>query len=134
MPCKKIKKAIPVTRHRQSTDEEVESITESLSKGSSSVQVSSFTPGSSPTSASSLEEDSDSSPRKKKVSGDKQHRKGRHRQTTQPLPTIEDSSEEENMSGGKKSRKDKEELRTHSSNTSFIRFNSTVYTNTSTFI
>lgn len=91
------KKAMPVVRQRQSTDEEVESITESLSKGSSSVQASSFTPGSSPTSASSLEEDSDSSPRRRKISGDKQHRKGKHRQSTQPLPTIEDSSEEEKM-------------------------------------
>lgn len=99
VPRTTFKKAIPVTRQRQSTDEEVESITESLSKGSSSVQASSFTPGSSPTSASSLEEDSDSSPIHKKISGDKQHRKGKHRQQTQPLPTIEDSSEEEKMKG-----------------------------------
>lgn len=101
------RKDIPALRQRQSTDEEVESITESLSKGSSSVQASSFTPGSSPTSASSLEEDSDSSPSHRKVSGDKRHRKGKHRQPTQPLPTIEDSSEEE------KSGKDKDELRAH---------------------
>nr|XP_008285673.1 PREDICTED: protein piccolo-like [Stegastes partitus] len=97
MPRTTFKKATPVMRQRQSTDEEVESITESLSKGSSSVQASSFTPGSSPTSASSLEEDSDSSPIHKKVTGDKHHRKGKHRQPTQPLPTIEDSSEEEQM-------------------------------------
>ncbi|XP_041650627.1 protein piccolo-like [Cheilinus undulatus] len=106
------KKAIPALRQRQSTDEEVESITESLSKGSSSVQASSFTPGSSPTSASSLEEDSDSSPSHRKVKGEKQHRKGKHRQSTQPLPTIEDSSEEENMEEDK-FRKDKDESRTH---------------------
>lgn len=106
-----LKKAIPVMRQRQSTDEEVESITESLSKGSSSVQASSFTPGSSPTSASSLEEDSDSSPSHRKVRGDKQHRKGKHRQPTQPLPTIEDSSEEEKMREEDKSRNDKDERR-----------------------
>lgn len=111
-PITSFKKALPVLRQRQSTDEEVESITESLSKGSSSVQASSFTPGSSPTSASSLEEDSDSSPSHRKVKGEKQHRKGRHRQPTEPLPTIEDSSEEEKMKDEDKSKKDKEELRT----------------------
>ncbi|KAM9753928.1 uncharacterized protein pclob isoform 7-T7 [Menidia menidia] len=95
VPVTTFKKAIPVARQRQSTDEEVESITESLSKGSSSVQASSITPGNSPTSASSLEEDSDSSPHRKKIGGDKRHRKGKHRQPTQPLPTIEDSSEED---------------------------------------
>lgn len=97
LPRTTFKKAIPVMRQRQSTDEEIESITESVSKGSSSVQASSFTPESSPTSASSLEEDSDSSPSRRKPSGDKQYRKGKHRQPTQPLPTIEDSSEEEKM-------------------------------------
>ncbi|XP_061678723.1 protein piccolo isoform X1 [Syngnathoides biaculeatus] len=107
VPSTTLKKAIPVIRQRQSTDEEVESITESLSKGSSSVQASSFTPGSSPTSASSLEEDSDSSPSHRRVSGDKQYRKGKHRHATQPLPTIEDSSEEE------KSRKEKNQLNVH---------------------
>lgn len=106
-----LKKANPVMRQRQSTDEEVESNTESLSKGSSSVQASSFTPGSSPTSASSLEEDSDSSPSHRKVRGDKQHRKGKHRQPTQPLPTIEDSSEEEKMREEDKSRNDKDDHR-----------------------
>ncbi|KAK1888296.1 Protein piccolo [Dissostichus eleginoides] len=97
IPSSTFKKALPVMKQRQTPDEEVESITESLSKGSSSVQVSSFTPGSSPTSASSLEEDSDSSPSHRKVSGDKHHRKGKHRQSTQPLPTIEDSSEDEKI-------------------------------------
>lgn len=113
MPSATFKKAIPVMRHRQSTDEEVESITESLSKGSSSVQASSFTPGSSPTSASSLEEDSDSSPSHRKTGGDKQHRKGKHRQPTQPLPTIEDSSEDEKIREEEKSRKDKDEFQAH---------------------
>lgn len=89
------KKAIPAMRQRQSTDEEVESITESLSKGSSSVQASSITPGSSPTSVSSLEEDSDSSPHHRKVRRDKKHCKERHKQPSQHLPTIENSSEEE---------------------------------------
>ncbi|XP_068596000.1 protein piccolo [Brachionichthys hirsutus] len=103
------KKAIPVMKQRQSTDEEVESITDSLSKGSSSVHASSFTPGSSPTSASSLEDDSDSSSSHAKVSGDKQHRKGKHRQKPQPLPTIEDSSEDEKMRE-EKSRRDQEDI------------------------
>lgn len=111
IPSSTFKKALPVMKQRQSPDEEVESITESLSKGSSSVQVSSFTPGSSPTSASSLEEDSDSSPSHRKVSGDKHHRKGKHRQSTQPLPTIEDSSEDEKITSVGKSRKDKDELK-----------------------
>lgn len=113
-PSIAFKKALPVMRQRQSTDEDVESITESLSKGSSSVQASSFTPESSPTSASSLEEDSDSSPSHRKISGGKHHRKGKHRQPTQPLPTIEDSSDDEKAKEVEKSRKDKDEPRTHS--------------------
>lgn len=113
MPRTTFKKAIPVMRQRQSTDEEIESITESLSKGSSSVQASSFTPASSPTSASSLEEDSDSSPRHRKIVGDKQCRKGKHRQPNQPLPTIDDSSEEEKMKEEGKSRKEMNELIIH---------------------
>uniref|UniRef100_A0A4W5R306 Piccolo presynaptic cytomatrix protein a n=1 Tax=Hucho hucho TaxID=62062 RepID=A0A4W5R306_9TELE len=89
---------------------EVESITESLEdkskgEGSSSVQVSSFTPGTSPTSASSLEEDSDSSPSHKRSGEGKQHRKAKHRQAGQSLPTIEDSSEEEKL------REDEDHLR-----------------------
>lgn len=113
-PSTTFKKAIPVMRQRQSTEEEMESITESLSKGSSSVQASSFTPESSPTSASSLEEDSDSSPRHRKISGDKHHCKDKHRQPTQPLPIIEDSSEDEQMREEAKSRKSKYEIRAHS--------------------
>lgn len=113
-PSITFKKALPVVRQRQSTDEDVESITESLSKGSSSVQASSFTPESSPTSASSLEEDSDSSPSHRKISGGKHHRKGKHRQPTQPLPTIEDSSDDEKRKEPEKSRKDKDEPKTHS--------------------
>ncbi|XP_045556321.1 protein piccolo [Salmo salar] len=100
------KKAMPMTPQRtKSMDDgvlEVESITDSLEdrskgEGSSSVQVSSFTPGTSPTSASSLEEDSDSSPSHKRSGEGKQPRKAKHRHTGQPFPTIEDSSEEEEL-------------------------------------
>lgn len=111
-PSTTFKKAIPVMRQRQSTDEDVESITDTLSKGSSSIQASSFTPESSPTSASSLEEDSDSSPSHRKISGDKHHRKGKHRQQTQPLPTIEDSSEDEKRQE-EKSKKGKDQSWAH---------------------
>lgn len=101
------KKAIPVIR--QATDEDIDSITESPSKGSSSVQASSFTPESSHTSASSLDEDSDSSPSHRTISGDKQHRKGKYRQPKLPLPIIEDSSEDEKFKKEEKSRKDKDD-------------------------
>ncbi|MBN3322862.1 PCLO protein, partial [Atractosteus spatula] len=82
---------------------EMESLTDSpedrsRGEGSSSLHASSFTPGTSPTSVSSLDEDSDSSPSHKKMSGEsKQQRKARHRAHGQVLPTIEDSSEEEEM-------------------------------------
>nr|XP_029490935.1 protein piccolo-like [Oncorhynchus nerka] len=126
------------TKSTDDGDAEVESITESLEdkskgEGSSSVQVSSFTPGTSPTSASSLEEDSDSSPSHKRSGEGKQHRKAKHRQAGQSLPTIEDSSEEEELReeedhlreqekqesdqqqgkrSSKKSKRDKDELQT----------------------
>ena len=107
---------------------EMENLTDSpddrsRGEGSSSLHASSFTPGTSPTSLSSLDEDSDSSPIR---SGEgKQHRKAKHRQPGQVLPTIEDSSEEEELreeeellreqekqkGSGKKSKKDKEEIR-----------------------
>ncbi|XP_077193965.1 protein piccolo isoform X6 [Paroedura picta] len=118
---------------------EMESLTDSpedrsRGEGSSSLHASSFTPGTSPTSVSSLDEDSDSSPSHKKMGGEsKQHRKARHRTHGPLLPTIEDSSEEEELreeeellkeqekqreleqqqrkSSSKKSKKDKEELR-----------------------
>ncbi|KAL2102165.1 hypothetical protein ACEWY4_001333 [Coilia grayii] len=113
-------------------DGEPESLTDSpedrsRGEGSSSLHASSFTPGTSPTSLSSLDEDSDSSsPSHTRSSGEgKQHRKAKHRQPGQMLPTIEDSSEEEELreeeellreqekqkSSGKKSRKDKEDIR-----------------------
>lgn len=113
-------------------DGEPESLTDSpedrsRGEGSSSLHASSFTPGTSPTSLSSLDEDSDSSsPSHTRSSGEgKQHRKAKHRQPGQMLPTIEDSSEEEELreeedtlreqekqkSSGKKSKKDKEDIR-----------------------
>ncbi|XP_035383848.1 protein piccolo isoform X2 [Electrophorus electricus] len=115
-----------------SDDGEPESLTDSpddrsRGEGSSSLHASSFTPGTSPTSLSSLDEDSDSSsPSHIRSSGEgKQHRKAKHRQPGQMLPTIEDSSEEEELReeeellkeqekqkiSGKKSKKDKEEIR-----------------------
>ncbi|XP_055509487.1 protein piccolo isoform X2 [Leucoraja erinacea] len=119
---------------------EMESLTDSpedrsRGEGSSSLHAtSSFTPGTSPTSVSSLDEDSDSSPSHKKVLEEsKQQRKARHRSHGPLLPTIEDSSEEEELreeeellreqekqreleqqqrkSSTKKSKKDKDELR-----------------------
>ncbi|XP_073508423.1 protein piccolo isoform X2 [Phyllobates terribilis] len=120
---------------------EMESLTDSpedrsREERSSSLHASSFTPGTSPTSVSSLDEDSDSSSSHKKISGEsKQQRKARHRSHGPVLPTIEDSSEEEELreeeellkeqeklreleqqqqqrkSSSKKSKKDKDELR-----------------------
>uniref|UniRef100_A0A672KUJ3 Protein piccolo-like n=1 Tax=Sinocyclocheilus grahami TaxID=75366 RepID=A0A672KUJ3_SINGR len=113
-----------------SDDGELESLTDSpddrsRGEGSSSLHASSFTPGTSPTSLSSLDEDSDSSsPSHVRSSGEgKQQRKAKHR--SGQLPTIEDSSEEEELreeeellreqekqkGTGKKSKKDKEEIR-----------------------
>ncbi|XP_058144904.1 protein bassoon [Dasypus novemcinctus] len=94
----------------------------------------SYTSGASPTSLSSLEEDSDSSPsRRQRLEEAKQQRKARHRSHGPLLPTIEDSSEEEELreeeellreqekmreveqqrirSTARKTRRDKEELR-----------------------
>ncbi|XP_060060668.1 protein bassoon isoform X2 [Erinaceus europaeus] len=94
----------------------------------------SYTSGTSPTSLSSLEEDSDSSPsRRQRLEEAKQQRKARHRPHGPLLPTIEDSSEEEELreeeellreqekmreveqqrirSTARKTRRDKEELR-----------------------
>ncbi|XP_026219258.1 protein piccolo isoform X2 [Anabas testudineus] len=110
---------------------EIESLTDSpddrsRGEGSSSLHASSFTPGTSPTSLSSLDEDSDSSSPSQIHSGEgKQHRKAKHRQPGQTLPTIEDSSEEDELreeeellreqekqrGSGKKSKKDKDEIR-----------------------
>ncbi|XP_053720219.1 protein piccolo isoform X12 [Synchiropus splendidus] len=111
-------------------DLEMECLTDSpddrsKGEGSSSLHASSFTPGTSPTSLSSLDEDSDSSPSNIRTGEGKQHRKARHRQPGQMLPTIEDSSEEDELreeeellreqekqkGSGKKSKKDKDEIR-----------------------
>lgn len=83
-------------------DDELESLPNSpedrsKGEGSSSFHASSFTPGTSPTSVSSMDEDSDSSPSHKKLSEQSKQRKARHRQHGHILPTIEDSSEEEEL-------------------------------------
>ncbi|XP_063356536.1 protein piccolo isoform X3 [Pelmatolapia mariae] len=121
----------PVSIPNDDGEPEMESLTDSpddrsRGEGSSSLHASSFTPGTSPTSLSSLDEDSDSSSPSHIRSGEgKQHRKAKHRQPGQMLPTIEDSSEEEELreeeellreqekqkGSGKKSKKDKDEIR-----------------------
>lgn len=121
----------PMTILNNDGEPEMESLTDSpddrsRGEGSSSLHASSFTPGTSPTSLSSLDEDSDSSSPSHIRSGEgKQHRKAKHRQPGQMLPTIEDSSEEEELreeeellreqekhkGSGKKSKKDKDEIR-----------------------
>ncbi|KAF3705152.1 Protein piccolo Aczonin Multidomain presynaptic cytomatrix protein [Channa argus] len=121
----------PIRTLNDDGEPEMESLTDSpddrsRGEGSSSLHASSFTPGTSPTSLSSLDEDSDSSSPSQIHSGEgKQHRKAKHRQPGQTLPTIEDSSEEDELreeeellreqekqkGSGKKSKKDKEEIR-----------------------
>lgn len=121
----------PIRIPNDDGEPEMESLTDSpddrsRGEGSSSLHASSFTPGTSPTSLSSLDEDSDSSSPSHVRSGEgKQHRKAKHRQPGQMLPTIEDSSEEEELreeeellkeqekqkGSGKKSKKDKDEIR-----------------------
>ena len=121
----------PVPINNDDKEPEMECLTDSpddksRGEGSSSLHASSFTPGTSPTSLSSLDEDSDSSsPSHIRSDEGKQHRKAKHRQPGQMLPTIEDSSEEEELreeeellreqekqkGSGKKSKKDKEEMR-----------------------
>ncbi|XP_077565332.1 protein piccolo [Stigmatopora nigra] len=122
---------IPACLAHVDLEAEMESLTDSpdersKGEGSSSLHASSFTPGTSPTSLSSLDEDSDSSsPGHVRSTESKQHRKAKHRQPGQTLPTIEDSSEEEEMreeeellkeqekqrGSGKKSKREKEEVR-----------------------
>lgn len=121
----------PIQIPNNGGEPEMENLTDSpddrsRGEGSSSLHASSFTPGTSPTSLSSLDEDSDSSsPSHIRAGEGKQHRKAKHRQPGQMLPTIEDSSEEEELreeeellkeqekqkGSGKKSKKDKEEMR-----------------------
>lgn len=121
----------PILIPNEDGEPEIESLPDSpddrsRGDGSSSLHASSFTPGTSPTSVSSLDEDSDSSsPSHVRAGEGKQQRKARHRQPGQMLPTIEDSSEEDELreeeellreqekqkGSGKKSKKDKEEIR-----------------------
>ncbi|XP_037551623.1 protein piccolo isoform X4 [Nematolebias whitei] len=123
--------SIPIQIPNVDGEPDIESLTDSpddrsKGEGSSSLHASSFTPGTSPTSLSSLDDDSDSSsPSHIRTGEGKQHRKAKHRQAGQMLPTIEDSSEEEELreeeellreqekqkGSGKKSKKDKEEIR-----------------------
>ncbi|XP_036850183.2 protein bassoon [Manis javanica] len=72
----------------------------------------SYTSGTSPTSLSSLEEDSDSSPsRRQRLEEAKQQRKARHRPHGPLLPTIEDSSEEEELREEEELLREQEKLR-----------------------
>ncbi|KAJ1164509.1 hypothetical protein NDU88_004946 [Pleurodeles waltl] len=137
--AEKSEKQTSVLYFEEEPELEMESLTDSpedrsRGEGSSSLHGSSFTPGTSPTSVSSLDEDSDSSSSHTKVSSEsKQQRKARHRSHGPVLPTIEDSSEEEELreeeellkeqekqremeqqqrkGSSKKSKKDKDELR-----------------------
>ncbi|XP_068014091.1 protein bassoon isoform X1 [Melanerpes formicivorus] len=72
----------------------------------------SYTSGTSPTSISSLEEDSDSSPsRRQRLEEVKQQRKARHRSHGPLLPTIEDSSEEEELREEEELLREQEKMR-----------------------
>ncbi|XP_016058215.1 PREDICTED: protein bassoon [Miniopterus natalensis] len=72
----------------------------------------SYTSGTSPTSLSSLEEDSDSSPsRRQRLEEAKQQRKARHRSHGPLLPTIEDSSEEEELREEEELLREQEKMR-----------------------
>ncbi|XP_053545386.1 protein bassoon [Bombina bombina] len=72
----------------------------------------SYTSGTSPTSMSSLEEDSDSSPsRRQRLEEVKQQRKARHRSHGPLLPTIEDSSEEDELREEEELLREQEKMR-----------------------
>nr|XP_014434736.1 protein bassoon isoform X1 [Pelodiscus sinensis] len=72
----------------------------------------SYTSGTSPTSLSSLEEDSDSSPsRRQRLEEVKQQRKARHRCHGPLLPTIEDSSEEDELREEEELLREQEKMR-----------------------
>ncbi|XP_072438734.1 protein bassoon-like isoform X1 [Chiloscyllium punctatum] len=98
---------------------EMESLTgspEEKSKGEYSSTLPPSTPtfssGTSPTSVSSLEEDSDSSPsRRHRLEEVKQQRKARHRSHGPLLPTIEDSSEEEELREEEELLREQEKMR-----------------------
>ncbi|TNN71448.1 Protein bassoon [Liparis tanakae] len=73
---------------------------------------SSYGSGQSPTSISSMEEDSDSSPsRKQRLEEAKQQRKARHRSHGPLLPTIEDSSEEDELREEEELLREQEKMR-----------------------
>ena len=72
----------------------------------------SYTSGTSPTSVSSMEDDSDSSPsRRAKLEEAKQQRKARHRSHGPLLPTIEDSSEEDELREEEELLREQEQMR-----------------------
>ncbi|KAI1890317.1 hypothetical protein AGOR_G00152490 [Albula goreensis] len=72
----------------------------------------SYTSGTSPTSVSSMEEDSDSSPsRRQRLEEAKQQRKARHRSHGPLLPTIEDSSEEDELREEEELLREQEKMR-----------------------
>lgn len=98
---------------------EMESLTgspEERSKGEYSstlpATTPSYTSGTSPTSVSSLEDDSDSSPsRRQRLEEVKQQRKARHRSHGPLLPTIEDSSEEDELREEEELLREQEKMR-----------------------
>ncbi|XP_055724797.1 protein bassoon-like isoform X2 [Salvelinus fontinalis] len=72
----------------------------------------SYTSGTSPTSVSSMEDDSDSSPsRRQRLEEAKQQRKARHRSHGPLLPTIEDSSEEDELREEEELLREQEKMR-----------------------
>lgn len=74
--------------------------------------TSSYTSGTSPTSISSMEDDSDSSPsRRQRLEEAKQQRKARHRSHGPLLPTIEDSSEEDELREEEELLREQEKMR-----------------------
>uniref|UniRef100_A0A673G2H5 Protein bassoon-like n=1 Tax=Sinocyclocheilus rhinocerous TaxID=307959 RepID=A0A673G2H5_9TELE len=74
--------------------------------------TSSYTSGISPTSISSMEDDSDSSPsRRLRLEEAKQQRKARHRSHGPLLPTIEDSSEEDELREEEELLREQEKMR-----------------------
>nr|XP_046239616.1 protein bassoon [Scatophagus argus] len=98
---------------------EMESLTgspEERSKGEYSstlpATTPSYTSGTSPTSVSSMEDDSDSSPsRRARLEEAKQQRKARHRSHGPLLPTIEDSSEEDELREEEELLREQEQMR-----------------------
>ncbi|XP_058246532.1 protein bassoon isoform X1 [Hemibagrus wyckioides] len=98
---------------------EMESLTgspEERSRGDYSSTIppttSSYNSGTSPTSVSSMEDDSDSSPsRRQRLEEAKQQRKARHRSHGPLLPTIEDSSEEDELREEEELLREQEKMR-----------------------